>query len=197
MGGMDIRGGREDMGREGDGDVLWEWEVPGRDADHQEDERFLDAIDVMNVPVGRVVDQYDYEEEDEGRFVLHGRDNPAVPLPRQLPVGATSWEAINRLGGWKSFLVEFPMLEEVPEQHKGAWTLAWSESLRRWRDASSYQEKDTALLWMGFWAQALQRKPTRGGKKGRGTSVFRRETGLVWLTGGRETRSRGQSSWRK
>ena len=64
-------------------------------------------------------------------------------------------------------MVEFPMLEEISEQHKGTWTLAWTECLRRWSEADTDHDKDTALLWMGFLSQCLQRKPTRGGKKGR------------------------------
>ena len=63
--------------------------------------------------------------------------------------------------------MEFPLLEEIPEQHKSAWTLAWSKSLRRWKEASTDHDKNTALLWMGFWGQALQRKAIRGGRKGR------------------------------
>ena len=59
------------------------------------------------------------------------------------------------------------MLEEVPEQHKGAWCIAWSTSLRRWREAASEYDKETALLWILFWAQCLQRKPSRGGRQGR------------------------------
>ena len=59
------------------------------------------------------------------------------------------------------------MLEEVPEQHKGAWCSAWRESLTKWKEASTDHEADTALLWMGFWAQGLKRKPSRGGRQGR------------------------------
>ena len=105
--------------------------------------------------------------DEEERFYLNDRVHCIVPPPMVLAEGATSWECINKLGGWDAFLVEFPMLEEIPEQHKGAWASAWSESLRRWRDAGTEQEKQTALLWMSFWSQGLQRKPTRGGKQGR------------------------------
>ena len=107
------------------------------------------------------------EEPFVDRFQINDRVQCNVPPPIVLAEGSTSWESINKLGGWDSFLVEFPMLEEVPEQHKGAWAAAWSESLRRWRDGENEQEKQTALLWMGFWSQGLQRKPTRGGKQGR------------------------------
>ena len=47
------------------------------------------------------------------------------------------------------------------------------ESLTRWSDAQSEQDKTTALLWMGFWAQGLQRKPHRGGRQGRTEVAFR------------------------
>ena len=59
------------------------------------------------------------------------------------------------------------MLDEIPEQHKGAWCTAWKESLTKWKEASSESEAETALMWMGFWAQGLQRKPSRGGRQGR------------------------------
>ena len=59
------------------------------------------------------------------------------------------------------------MLDEVPEQHKGAWCVAWVESLKRWKTATTDYEKETALLWISFWAQGLQRKPSRGGRQGR------------------------------
>ena len=60
------------------------------------------------------------------------------------------------------------MLEEVPEQHKGSFSLAWSECLRRWKEAETEHDKKTSLLWMGFLAQGLLRKPvSRGGKQGR------------------------------
>ena len=67
------------------------------------------------------------------------------------------------------------MLEEVPEQHKGAWVRVWSLTLERWEEARTEGEKDTALLWLGFWAQGLLRKPSRGGKQGR-SDVARRFT---------------------
>ena len=63
---------------------------------------------------------------------------------RQPPM--EDWEFIHRLGGWESFLVEFQMLEEISEQHKGAWVLAWVECLTKWRDADTEEGKETALL---------------------------------------------------
>ena len=59
------------------------------------------------------------------------------------------------------------MLEEISEQHKGAWCTAWKASLSKWKEASTEYDAETALLWMGFWAQCLQRKPSRGGRQGR------------------------------
>ena len=71
---------------------------------------------------------------------------------------APDWGAIDSLGAWDSFLCKFPMLQEVPEQHKGAW----GEVLARWESAETEQETNRALMWLGFLPQALLRKPTRG-----------------------------------
>ena len=105
-------------------------------------------------------------DEQEG-LSLRERVRPHVPPAQANGPATQGWESIRRLGGWKAFLVECPMLEEVPEQHKGAWCTAWTESLRRWKEASSEHDKETALLWISFWAQGLQRKPSRGGRQGR------------------------------
>ena len=104
-------------------------------------------------------------EEVEGEQ-LHLRDrvSPVVPPPGDIGPG---WLAIDRLGAWDSFLCRFPMLEEVPEQHKGAWAAAWGEVLTRWEQAESEIETTRALMWLGFLTQALLRKPTRGGRAGR------------------------------
>ena len=77
------------------------------------------------------------------------------------------WEAVDRLGAWQSFLCQFPVLQEVPEQHKGAWAGAWVEVLGRWERAETEEERDLALMWLGFLPQALLRRPTRGGRAGR------------------------------
>ena len=92
---------------------------------------------------------------------------PEVPPAEPLGPSTQGWESIRRLGGWQAFLVNCPMLEEVYEQHKGAWCSAWSTSLRKWKEATSTHDKDTALMWISFWAQGLQRKPSRGGRQGR------------------------------
>ena len=111
------------------------------------------------------------EGEEEGWFYLAGRDLPPLPPPRAEGEG---WEAIDRVGAEASFLVELPMLEEVSEQHKGAWALAHSEVLQRWSDATTPEEVDRALMWLGFLPQALQRKPCgRAGKVGRAQVAWR------------------------
>lgn len=41
-----------------------------------------------------------------------------------------SWNAIDRVGGWNSLLVQFNMMEEVPyQQHEEVWVWAWSHVL--------------------------------------------------------------------
>ena len=52
---------------------------------------------------------------------LQGREQPDMPEP--VHAGADildGWKAIDILRGWASFLVESRMLEEIPEEHKGA-----------------------------------------------------------------------------
>ena len=61
----------------------------------------------------------------------------------------------------------FPLLQEVPEQHKGAWAKAHVDVLRRWKTAKTKREMIRALSWLGFLSQGLLRKTTRGGKVGR------------------------------
>ena len=104
--------------------------------------------------------------EQEG-LSLQERERPVVPPAEDQGPATQGWESIRRLGGWKAFLVECPMLEEISEQHKGAWCTAWSESLRRWKESTTEHPRETAMLWMSFWAQGLQRKPSRGGRQGR------------------------------
>ena len=89
-------------------------------------------------------EQVGHEEQEV--MSLEGWVRPDVPPA--LPQGPSTqgWEAIRRLGGWQAFLVDCPMLDEVPEQHKGAWCVAWVESLKRWKTATTDYEKETALL---------------------------------------------------
>ena len=98
---------------------------------------------------------------------LEDRCRPTVPPPSEPNPTDCGWASIRRLGGWKAFLVEFPLLEEISEQHKGALCSAWKASLTKWKEASTEYDAETALLWMGFWSQCLQRKPSRGGRQGR------------------------------
>ena len=104
-------------------------------------------------------------EEEGERLMLGPRVSPPVLPPTNTE--ALGWAAIAKLGAWDSFLSKFAVLEEVPEQHKGAWAGAWVEVLRRWERAETEEERDLALMWLGFLPQALLRRPTRGGRAGR------------------------------
>lgn len=114
-------------------------------------------------------------EEVDDRFLLVGRDLPQLPLPTlRVRDDGEGWRAIDLLGAEESFRCSFPLLQKIPEQHKGAWTKAFCEVLRRWREASCKEEADRALMWLGFLPQALQRKPVaRGGKPGRAAVAMR------------------------
>ena len=68
------------------------------------------------------------------------------------------WRVIDLLGAEDSFRCSFPLLQEVPEQHKGAWAKAFAEVLRRWKEATCKEEADRALMWLGFLPQALLRE---------------------------------------
>ena len=115
----------------------------------------------------------DHEDQEE-IFFLRGRDLPDLPPPRHGAGQQGGWEAIDRLGAEASFLVQLPLLEEVSEQHKSAWARAHSEVLQRWKDASTPEEVDRALMWLGFLPQALNRKPCgRSGKIGRAQVAYR------------------------
>ena len=115
----------------------------------------------------------DHQEQDEEVFDLRDRSSPPVPLPVAPGADTEGWKAVDRVGAFDSFLVEFTMLQEVSEQHKGAWAGAYTEVLTRWKNAASVEEGDRALLWLGFLPQLLQRKPSRGGRKGRAEVAYR------------------------
>ena len=71
------------------------------------------------------------ENEEVGDMLeLTGRVTPLVPPPSAHHEGQ-SWAAIDKVGAWESFLCRFPVLEQVPEQHKGAWAAAWGQVLTR------------------------------------------------------------------
>ena len=117
------------------------------------------------------------EEEQDGNdtqgeiLELVERFSPEVPPPEpHVAAGEDSdgWQLVRRLGGWKAVLCQFQMLEECPFQHEEVWVWAWGEVLRRLHAAKDPGELDTALLWIMFLPQALLRKPTRGGRAGRG-----------------------------
>ena len=130
--------------------------------------------EASQIRVEEVLVEEEEDAEDDGeRLKLADRGRPSMPGPRVVVEGESNWKAIHRLGAWKSFQVQFPMLEEVPQQHRMAWKHAWVESLSRWREAESEEDKDTALLWLGFWAQGLLRKPHRGGRQGRIDVAYR------------------------
>ena len=110
----------------------------------------------------------------EPRFLLTGRALPDLPPPTRVEEEGDGWRAIHRLGALDSFLCTFPLLQEVPEQHKSAWARAHGTILRRWREAVEEEERTTALLWLGFMPQCMQRKPVaRGGKVGRAQVAYR------------------------
>jgi hypothetical protein len=44
------------------------------------------------------------------------------------------------------------MLQEVPEQHMGAWANAWTEVLRKISVAETDEDKASAILWLSFIA---------------------------------------------
>jgi hypothetical protein len=119
---------------------------------------------------GEGEEQADQQEEI---FDLRDRSSPPFPLPVAPGADTAGWKAVDRVGAFDSFLVQFTMLQEVSEQHKGAWAGAYSEVLTRWKNAASDEESDRALLWLGFLPQLLQRKPSRGGRKGRAEVAYR------------------------
>ena len=85
---------------------------------------------------------------DEGeRLLLGPRVDPQVPEEGEVAPG---WAAIDSLGAWDTFLCKFAVLQEVPEQHKGAWAHAWVQVLRRWERAESEEQRDRALRWLAF-----------------------------------------------
>ena len=69
----------------------------------------------------------------------------------------------------------------------------------RWKEASTEEETTRALLWLGFLPQALQRKPTRGGKVGRAQVAHRynclidQDWGALVELWERDTRKRSDS----
>ena len=60
-------------------------------------------------------------EEDQELFHLAHRALPDLPPPTPGAGEEDGWQAINRIGALNSFLCQFPLLQECPEQHKSAW----------------------------------------------------------------------------
>ena len=108
---------------------------------------------------------------EEDLISLVERANPTIPPPQPAVArlsDSDGWSLIARLGGWGSILCQFLILDKCPAQHEEAWCAAWEEVLRRVEEAPTDQQMDLALMWMMFLPQALLRKPTRGGRAGRG-----------------------------
>ena len=113
----------------------------------------------------------DEAETDEGYdSFIEDRSRPPIPQPdpdaQRLP-DSDGWSLISKLGPHESFLSCFPALKEVPDQHKQAWTGAFSRVIRRWKAATTEEAKVLALSWFLFLPQGLLRRPTRGGRFGR------------------------------
>ena len=65
-------------------------------------------------------------------------------------------------------------MQQVDTQHSSAWARALGYVLRRWQEATTEEEVDRALMWLGFLPQALQRMSVgRGGKNGRNQVKYR------------------------
>jgi hypothetical protein len=134
------------------------------------------AIVVAPIQQGGHTDQPDAGEDQQGDvYMVAGRERPVLPPPLPGPVAAgDGWEAIDRIGAEAAFRVCCPMLQQVDTQHSSAWARAHGYVLRRWQEATTEEEVDRALMWLGFLSQALQWKPVgRGGKNGRNQVKFR------------------------
>ena len=94
------------------------------------------------------------EEQEVARLNdLHLRASPEVPEPCLDPgqdPDPSGWATIDRVGAWNALLTVFTTMEEVPQQHKQAWTWAWSEVITRVQNAQEGRELDRALMWLCF-----------------------------------------------
>ena len=52
---------------------------------------------------------------------VHGQDG--------YELDGRGWNAIDRMGGWNSLLVQFNMMEEVPYKHEEVWVWAFGHLL--------------------------------------------------------------------
>ena len=108
------------------------------------------------------------ENRPGARKSLADRLSPLVPEPTlAVDTDEYGWGLIDQVGGWQAFLCEFPVLEEIPSQHKSVWTWAWGFVLEKIISATTPIELNRSLMWLLFLPQALLRMPKRGGKSGR------------------------------
>ena len=170
---LEVAHGESETGNYAGGELHISVEISSDDESEQGDVAPNRAI-LGNVVVGREQTEEVRNETMEpavvsDTFSLTDRVLPPLPQPSLnfVPSNADGWDAIDRLGADISFRCQVPLLQEVPEQHKGTWTCAYSQVLRRWRDATTVVEITRALLWLGFLPQALLRKPSHGGQSGR------------------------------
>ena len=104
---------------------------------------------------------------------MQTRVAPVIPGPERRiddaeEVDVDGWSVIDCLGAWDCMLVKFAMLQEIPAQHQEVWVEAFSRVLQMIEDADDTQKMTRALKWICFLPQALLRKPSRGGRSGRG-----------------------------
>ena len=107
---------------------------PGADTVQTRQEQANQEVAAEEIPVHQVPDHaqqqveqlQDHALEEPEQVMIEERVRPQVPAEEPLGPSTEGWESIRRLGGWKAFLVDCPMLEEVNEQHKGAWCNAWA-----------------------------------------------------------------------
>ena len=112
------------------------------------------------------------EDQEDGDFIsLVERIHPAIPPPNpaagRVP-DSDGWSLINRIGAWNCTLCPFATLQQVPEEHEEVYIQAWETVLERYHLAATSEDRDMALMWRMFLAQGLLRRPSRGGRAGRG-----------------------------
>ena len=124
----------------------------------------------VEVPNNQPVLQMPGRGVEEELLSLHDRVDPVVPGPLlAVHEDVEGWGEIDRLGVWECVLSPFQAMEEIPDQHRGAWALAMEKVHRRvWEAEESGEKLDRALKWWFFLPQALCRKAQRGGRAGVG-----------------------------
>ena len=102
--------------------------------------RFVETQEARNqdqqggaeVPYSQPVLQMQGRGVEEELLDLHDRVDPEVPGP--LPAvheEEEGWGEIDRLGVWDCVLSPFQAIEEIPDQHRGAWAIAMDKVHRR------------------------------------------------------------------